>query len=196
MLRTVDGRSPHGSETDRGDVRAASPTFQLHVAVADRVHRPRPFACDDDDNDGEAAPENATVVAVPNFTSARRTATPSCRLPVSAVADGDERRDASPDIGDAGPERPGITTPDTRDEHGDRIATPFVIAEPLRFDPVAVQPTVAWSPRSHDRLPQTILPAFESGLALTPLLAPLKSRLYGGAAFALTPHAPEGAELF
>ena len=158
-----------------------------------RVHRPRPFACDDDDNDGEAAPENAAVVAVPNFTSARRTATPPCWLPVSAVADGDELRDASPDIGAAEPERPGITTPDTRDEHGDRIATPFVIAEPLRFDPVAVQPTVAWSPRSHDRLPQTILPAFESGLALTPLLAPLKSRLYGGAAFTLTPDAPEGA---
>ena len=36
VLRTVDGRSPHSSETDRGDVRAASPTLQLHVAVADR----------------------------------------------------------------------------------------------------------------------------------------------------------------
>ena len=122
-----------------------------------------------------------------NFTSVRRTARPLCRLPVSAVADGDARRDASPDIGAAGPERPGITTPDTRDQHGDRPTAPFVIAEPLHFDPVAVRLTVAWSPRSHDRLPQTILPAFESGLALTPLLAPLKSRLYGGAAFTFTP---------
>ena len=117
-----------------------------------------------------------------NFTSARRTARPLCRLPVSAVADGDERRDASPDHDAAMPEWSGVTTPDTRDQHGDRPTAPFVIAEPLHFDPVAVRPTVAWSPRSHDRLPQTILPAFESGLALTPLLAPLKSRLYGGAA--------------
>ena len=108
-------------------------------------------------------------------------------LGLRAVADGDERHDTSPDIGVAAPERPGVTQPDTRDQHGDRPTAPFVIAEPLHFDPVAVQPTVAWSPRSHDRLPQTILPAFESGLALTPLLAPLKSRLYGGAAFTLTP---------
>ena len=88
------------------------------------------------------------------------------------------------------PEWSGVTTPDTRDQHGDRPTAPFVIAEPLHFDPVAVRPTVAWSPRSHDRLPQTILPAFETGLALTPFLAPLKSRLYGGAALTLTPHAP------
>ena len=107
-----------------------------------------------------------------NFTAVRQTARPPCRLPVSAVGDGDERRDASPDHDAATPEWSGVMTPDTRDEHGDRIATPFVIAEPLRFDPVAVRPTVAWSPRSHDRLPQTILPAFESGLALTPFYCP------------------------
>ena len=130
---------------------------------------------------------SALVVAVLNVTAARRTARPLCRLPFSAVADGDESRDASPDHDAAMPESSDVTTPDTRDEHGDRITTPFVIAEPLHFYPVAVRPTVACSPRSHDRLPQTILPAFESGLALTTLLAPLKSRLYGGAAFALTP---------
>ena len=130
---------------------------------------------------------SALVVAVLNVTAARRTARPLCRLPFSAVADGDESRDASPDHDAAMPESSGVTTPDTRDQHGDRPTAPFVITEPLHFAAVAVQPTVAWSPRSHDRLPQTILPAFESGLALTPLLAPLNSPLYGGAACTFTP---------
>ena len=36
-------------------------------------------------------------------------------LGVSAVADGDERRDALPDHCAAAPERPGVTTPDSDD---------------------------------------------------------------------------------
>ncbi len=99
VLRTVDGRSPQGSETDRGDVRAASPTLQLHVAVADR----RTGACIGrapslvTRTTTESAPESAAVAAVLNFTSARRTARPLRRDRVSAVADGDERRDTPPD---------------------------------------------------------------------------------------------------
>jgi len=115
-------------------------------------------------------------------------------LGVSAVADGDERHDASPDIGAAAPERRVVTAPDTRDDLRDRPAAPTMIASLCTSTRLPVPPTVVCSPRSHDRLPQTLLPAIESGLALTLLLAPLKSRLYGGAAFNLTPHAPEGAK--
>ena len=103
-------------------------------------------------------------------------------LDVGAVADGDECRDTLPDDDAAVTASPGITTSDTRDQHGARPTAPLAITSFLHFDPVAVRPTVAPPPQSHDRLPQTILPAIESGLALTPLLAPLKSRLYGGAA--------------
>ena len=105
------------------------------------------------------------------------------RVPgVSAVADGDERHDASPDTGAAAPERRVVTAPDTRDDHSDQPAAPTMIASLCTSSRLPDRHTVVCSPRSHDRLPQTIPRASESGLALTLLLASLKSRLYGGAA--------------
>ena len=86
------------------------------------------------------------------------------------------------DIGAVAPERRVVTAPDTRDDHGDRLAAQTMITSLCASTRLPVRPTVVCSPRSHDRLPQTIHRASESGLALTLLLASLKSRLYGGAA--------------
>ena len=66
--------------------------------------------------------------AVRQFTSPRRTARPMRVLGVSAVADGDERHDALPDRCAAVPERPGVTTPDSDDDDGDRPAAPIASA--------------------------------------------------------------------
>lgn len=52
-------------------------------------------------------------------------------LGVSAVADCDERHDDSPDIGTVAPERRVVTAPDTRDDYGDRLAAPTMIACPF-----------------------------------------------------------------
>ena len=56
-------------------------------------------------------------------------------LGVSAVANGDERHDASPDIGVAAPERPVVTTPDSDDDDGDRPAAPIAIARASALPP-------------------------------------------------------------
>ncbi len=87
-------------------------------------------AGDDDrgDEDGEDAPASAAADIVPQITFDPWTASPMRVLGVSAVADGDERLDASPDIGAAAPERPGLVKPCTADDQGDRHTAPIVIA--------------------------------------------------------------------
>ena len=88
-------------------LRESRPSAQPHADVAEcctgaSVAASAPAAEDDDDHgDGNGASPSATATAVMNFTFARRTARPLCRLPVSAVADGDERRDTLPDNGAA-----------------------------------------------------------------------------------------------
>ena len=77
---------------------------------------------------------------------------------------------------------PGVTPSDTGDDGRDVLAASATITRPRTSIPVAVRHTVACPPQSHDRLRLTNLPASEAGLALTLPLAPLKSRLYGGAA--------------
>ena len=104
------------------------------------------------------------------------------RLTVSAVADGDGRHDALSDNDASVSAYPDFTPPDTGDDGRDVLAAPTTITRPCTSIPVAVRHTVACPPQSHDRLRQTNLPASDAGLALTLPLAPLKSRLYGGAA--------------
>ena len=150
VLRTVDGRSPRSSERDRGPAR------------------------DRDDNDGDGAPTSVTAIAVRPLTSARCSARPVRTLAVSAVADGDERRDALPDVGDAVPVRPGVTTPDTRGDDGDRSTALTMIA-----CPIGSRRTPSRAPRArpaHCR--RRPFPPRSSGWALTPFYSPLKSPLY------------------
>ena len=92
-------------------------------------------------------PASTAADIVPQITFDPWTASPMRVLGVSAVADGDERHDtapdiaaadgderydASPDTGAASPERPGVTEPRTRDDHGDRSTAPAMIACPIR----------------------------------------------------------------
>ena len=90
-------------------LRESRPPGRPHAGIAEcctgaSVTASAPAAEDDDDHDdGNAALPSATAAAVLSFTSGRPAARPLCRLPVSAVADGDERRDTSPDIGAAVP---------------------------------------------------------------------------------------------
>ena len=83
-------------------------------------------ACAGDDVHGDGASTSATAAAC--GTSPGWSGCPMRALGLRAVADGDERHDASPDIGAAAPERPGVTKPDTSDDHGDRHAAPIMIA--------------------------------------------------------------------
>ena len=53
-------------------------------------------------------------------------------LGVSAVADGDERLNASTAIGAAAPERPGVTESDIGDHVGDRSTALTMIACPIQ----------------------------------------------------------------
>ena len=87
-------------------------------------------AGDDDrsDEDDDGAPASVAADIVPQITFDPWTASPVRVLGVSAVADGDERLDASPDIGAAAPERPGLVKPCTADDQGDRHTAPIVIA--------------------------------------------------------------------
>ena len=73
-------------------------------------------------------PASTAADIVPQITFDPWTASPMRVLGVSAVADGDERLDASPDIGAAAPERPGLVKPCTADDQGDRHTAPIVIA--------------------------------------------------------------------
>ena len=105
-----------------------------------------------------------------------------CTLGVSAVADGDERRDVLPDIGVAEPERSVVTTPDSHDDDGDRPAAPIAITSLYTSTRLPFsQPSPARRGRTTACRRQALPPRL-GGWALTPLLASLKSRLYGGAA--------------
>ena len=104
------GPSAHGRH--RVLHRSAHPLRALTVAV--------PMA--------RGAPASATASAALNFASARRTARPLCRSRVSAVTAGDDRCDTLPRSGDAAPERPGVTSPDVRDDYGDRSTALTMIA--------------------------------------------------------------------
>ena len=158
---------------------------------ASRRHRRALLRCEhqqhararDDDDHGDRALTSAMAHAVRQFTSPPpMNCAPMCTLGVSAVADGDERRDALPGIGVAAPERPGVNAPDTRDEHGDRPAAPIAIASLRTSSRLPFgQPSPARRGRTTACRRQALPPRL-GGWALTPLLASLKSRLYGGAA--------------
>ena len=115
-------------------LRESRPPAQPHADIAERctgtnVAASAPAAEDDDDHDdGNGAAPSATATAVMNFTFARRTARPLCRLPVSAAADGEERRDTLPDDNAAVTAWPGVTQPDTVDDRRDELAAPIAIA--------------------------------------------------------------------
>ena len=115
-------------------LRESRPPAQPHADVAEcctgaNVAASAPAAEDDDDHDdGNGAAPSATATAVLNFTFARRTARPLCRLPVNAVADGEERRDTLPDDNAAVTAWPGVTQPDTVDDRRDRLVAPIAIA--------------------------------------------------------------------
>ncbi len=104
-----------------------SPAF-----AAARAWTARARACADDDDrgdeDGDGAPSTAAADIVPQITFDRWTASPMRVLGVSAVAEDDERLRGSTDIGAVAPERPDVTTSDTRDDHGDRSTAPTMIA--------------------------------------------------------------------
>ena len=105
-----------------------------------------------------------------------------CTLGVSAVADGDERHDAEPDIGGAAPERPGVTASDSDHDDGDMPAAPIAIASLCTSSRLPFgQPSPARRGRTTACRRQALPPRL-GGWALTPLLAALKSRLYGEAA--------------
>ena len=96
-------------------------------------------------------------------------------LVVGAVADGDERCDASPDIDAAAPERLGVTMPDTGDDDGDRPAAPIASAS-LCTSPVLLSARApARSPQSLDRL--TAKPDSRSSFTSpSPSAAPARAR--------------------
>ncbi|MCY4559523.1 MAG: hypothetical protein OXF79_24770 [Chloroflexi bacterium] len=136
MLRTVEGRSLRNSDTNRGLVREGLPAIELHAAVASAATS-RPLTArapvgadvhDHRDDDGDGAPTNVAADIVRQFAFPRWTARLTCTLGVSAVADDDQRCDASPDIGAAMPERLGITSPAVRDDNDDRSTALTMIA--------------------------------------------------------------------
>ena len=98
-----------------------------------KSNRATPTAASVVGSDDGGAPASAPASAVPNFTSARRTAHPVCRPRVSAVADGDERCDIPPDTGDDG---------------AHERAAPTSVASLCTSTPLAVRQSVAGSLRS------------------------------------------------
>ena len=155
------------------------PVVQLHAAIPERCTS----ACIDARASARADDgASATADVVRQFSSARRSARPVRVLRVSAVADGDERHDASPDISAAAPERRVVTAFDTRDDNGDRPAAPIMIASLCSSTRLSSgKPSSARRARSTACGRQSSPPR-SSGWALTVPLASLKSRLYGGAA--------------
>ena len=125
---------------------------------------------------------------------ARPTARLVRRLPVSAVADGDGRRDTLSDSDAAVTAYPGVTPPDTGDDGRDELAAPATITSFCTSAPVAVQHTVACPPQSHDRLPQATPPVSFVRPGTDPFSRLPQVPFYGAAALVLTPERTDGAE--